>query len=50
MNRVVHFEIHANVHLEQWPESTCELCKQGIQVNTDIGHGKEFLAHKGNAV
>ncbi len=34
------------VHLEQWPESECELCKRGIPVNTDIGHGKEFLARK----
>lgn len=34
------------VHMEQWPEEECDLCKRGIPVNTDIGHGKEFLAHK----
>ncbi|MHB1086527.1 MAG: phosphoribosyltransferase family protein [Minisyncoccota bacterium] len=32
------------VHLDQWPAAECELCKQGIPVNTDVGHGKEFLA------
>jgi len=35
------------VHLEQWPESECELCQGNIPVNTDIGHGKDFLAKKG---
>ena len=34
------------VHLEQWPESECELCQGNIPVNTDIGHGKDFLAKK----
>lgn len=34
------------VHLEQWPAEECELCKQGIPVNTEVGHGKEFLAKK----
>ena len=32
------------VQLEQWPAEECELCKTGIPVNTDVGHGKEFLA------
>ncbi len=36
-----------NVQLDQWPESECDLCKAGIPVNVDIGHGKEFLARKG---
>ena len=35
-----------NIQLEQWPEAECELCKKGIPVNTDVGHGKEFLARK----
>ena len=30
--------------LESWDESDCDLCKKGIPVNTDIGHGKEFMA------
>jgi len=34
------------VEMEQWPEDQCELCQKGIPVNTDIGHGKEFLAKK----
>lgn len=32
------------VHLEQWPAETCDLCKRGIPINTEVGHGKEFLA------
>jgi orotate phosphoribosyltransferase len=32
------------VDLEQWPESDCHLCKTGIPINTDVGHGKEFLS------
>ena len=35
-----------NVGLEQWPEAECELCQAGIPINTDVGHGKEFLARK----
>ncbi|OGG92340.1 hypothetical protein A3H16_01330 [Candidatus Kaiserbacteria bacterium RIFCSPLOWO2_12_FULL_53_8] len=40
------FESLVDVHLEQWPEEECELCKKGIPVNPDIGHGKEFLARQ----
>lgn len=36
-----------NLHLESWEERECDLCARGIPVNTDIGHGKEFLANKG---
>lgn len=32
------------VHLNQWPEADCDLCKKGIPVNVDVGHGKDFLA------
>lgn len=35
-----------SVDLEQWPESECELCQNHIPVNTDVGHGKEYLAKK----
>lgn len=35
-----------NVNLEQWPEEKCELCKRGIPVNTNVGHGREFLKKK----
>ncbi len=34
------------VELGQWPESECELCERGIPINTDVGHGKEYLAQK----
>jgi len=32
--------------LESWDEAECELCAKGIPVNTDIGHGREFMAKK----
>jgi orotate phosphoribosyltransferase len=35
------------VHLDQWPAESCDFCKRGIPVNTDVGHGKEFLARQG---
>lgn len=28
----------------------CPLCKQGVSVNTEVGKGKEFLAHKASPV
>lgn len=37
------------VQLDQWPEAECELCKRGIPINTDVGHGREFLAKKAQA-
>lgn len=36
-----------NVDMESWEEADCELCKANIPVNTDVGHGKAFLARKG---
>jgi orotate phosphoribosyltransferase len=35
-----------DVQLEQWSEADCELCKREIPVNTDVGHGKDFLEKK----
>jgi len=35
-----------NVKLDAWDETTCPLCEQNIPVNTDVGKGCEFLAHK----
>lgn len=37
------FEQLVTVHLESWEEDACELCAKGIPVNTDVGHGKEFI-------
>lgn len=33
-----------SVELDQWAAAECHLCKTGIPINTDVGHGKEFLA------
>jgi len=35
------FEALVNVELESWEPEACELCKRGIPVNTDVGHGKK---------
>lgn len=34
------------VELQSWSEEECPLCKQGVPINTEFGHGKEFLARK----
>ena len=47
---VPHFESLVDLALEQWPEAECELCARGIPVNTDLGHGREFLARKEGTV
>ena len=40
------FESLVTLQLEQWPAEQCELCERGIPVNTDIGHGREFVARR----
>ena len=40
------FDQLLNVHLDSWEAGECELCQGNIPVNTDIGHGKDFLAKK----
>lgn len=40
------FESLVTLQLDQWPEEECVLCERDIPVNTDVGHGREFLAHK----
>lgn len=45
-----HFESLVTLQLEQWPADQCELCERGIPVNTDVGHGAEFVARQGAAV
>lgn len=35
-----------NLHLESWEEKDCDLCAKGIPVNTEVGHGKNFLERK----
>ena len=40
------FDQLLKVELDQWPAESCELCARGIPVNTEVGHGKQFLAQK----
>ena len=40
------FESLVNLHINQWPEESCELCKRNIPINTDVGHGALFLKEK----
>lgn len=40
------FESLVTVHLESWSEHDCDLCKKGIPVNTDVGHGRGYMARK----
>ena len=44
MMRVPRLESLVKVELDSWEAAECDLCKRGIPVNTEIGHGKEFLA------
>jgi orotate phosphoribosyltransferase len=32
--------------LPAWPEADCELCRQGVPVNTKYAHGADFLARR----
>lgn len=36
------------LQLDSWAEGECDLCGRGIPVNTDVGHGKDFIAKKGS--
>lgn len=35
-----------NIKMDAWDEKDCPLCKQGIPINTDVGHGRFYLAQK----
>lgn len=37
------FESLVTVGLSQWPADKCELCARNIPVNTDVGHGTQFV-------
>lgn len=37
-----------NVHLDSWEAHECALCERKIPINTEVGHGKEFLAAHGS--
>ncbi|MCK5059739.1 MAG: phosphoribosyltransferase [Candidatus Pacebacteria bacterium] len=36
-----------NMNLEVWLEFECPMCKKGIPINTEVGHGREYLAQRG---
>lgn len=40
------FDQLLKVHLDSWAEEDCELCKNNIPVNTEVGHGAAYLAKK----
>ncbi len=40
------FEHLIRLHLDSWESTSCDLCANNIPVNTDVGHGKAFLAKK----
>lgn len=35
-----------DVPMDAWDEADCPLCKSGIPINVEVGHGKKFLAQK----
>jgi orotate phosphoribosyltransferase len=35
-----------NIVMDRWDEADCTLCKEGKPINTDVGHGREFVARK----
>lgn len=35
-----------NMQLETWPAAECPLCASQVAVNTDVGHGAQFLAQR----
>ena len=34
---------------DAWDEPECPLCREGVEINTDVGKGKEYLAKKASA-
>ena len=35
-----------NITMEAWNAEQCPLCKNSVPINTDVGHGRKFLARK----
>jgi len=36
-----------NLQLPSWPAEECHLCKEGVPINIEIGHGADFVAEHG---
>lgn len=34
------------LNLLTWGEADCPLCREGVPISTEVGHGKEFLAQR----
>jgi len=43
----VPFNYLAIIGMDVWEEKDCPLCKQGVPINTQLGHGKKYLEDKG---
>jgi|SRR3989344_462551 len=37
------FDYLAIIGMDVWDEKDCPLCKAGVPINTELGHGKKFL-------
>jgi orotate phosphoribosyltransferase len=35
-----------NVKLDTWDEADCPLCARNVPINTEVGHGRQYLARK----
>jgi orotate phosphoribosyltransferase len=42
----VPFDALGVIEAEAYEEADCPLCKEGVPVNTEVGHGKKFLESK----
>lgn len=42
----VDFEFLASLYVDTYEASLCPLCKNGVPINTTVGHGKKFLESK----
>ena len=42
----VPFNSLGDFEVETYDEKDCPLCKQGVPINTQLGHGKKFLESK----
>jgi orotate phosphoribosyltransferase len=42
------FKSLAVVKAEAYEEASCPLCKKGVPINTEVGHGAEYLKEKKN--
>lgn len=47
IGNVPHLFALANVLIPAWDVQSCERCKKCVPINTEVGHGKEFLANIG---